>query len=341
MKKIKTVDAVGHVLCHDLTQIIKDEVKGAVFKKGHIVREEDIETLLNIGKTQLFVWENKEGMLHENDAAERLANLCLNKNIVKTHVKEGKIDLFADCDGVFNIDKNKLFEINMIEEVMMSSRHRLTPVKKGDYLIGTRVIPLVIDENKVIQAESIVGNEKLIEIFPYKNLKVGIITTGSEVYEGRIKDTFTPVIREKLSNYPLEVIAHETVTDSKEMIETAIMKVKTMGTDLILCTGGMSVDPDDVTPSAIRDTGAEIISYGSPVLPGAMFLVGYYPDDVTVLGLPGCVMYSNATIFDLLLPRVAAKIKISKRDIAELGHGGLCLRCSTCHFPRCEFGKGY
>ncbi|WP_160684487.1 molybdopterin-binding protein [Clostridium sp. C2-6-12] len=340
MKKIETINAVGHILCHDITRIIKDVVKDTAFKKGHIVKEEDIPVLLSLGKEHLYIWEKKEGTLHENEAAEVLYDICKNENMKPSEVKEGKIDLIAETDGLFRIDVKRLDEINELEEIMIAARHNNFPVKKGDKLAGTRVIPLVIEEEKLNEAKKIAGNTPLLELIPYKKMKAGIVTTGSEVYYGRIKDTFTPVVVNKLNEYGITVCGHKIVNDESEMIVNAIKDLKANGADLIICTGGMSVDPDDLTPSSIRESGAEIISYGAPVLPGAMFLLGYFEDETPIMGLPGCVMYSKATIFDLVLPRIAAGVKVTKKDIAKLGNGGLCLGCSPCHYPNCSFGKG-
>lgn len=249
--------------------------------------------LLSIGKEHLYVWEKTEGMLHENEAAEVLYDICKNENIKPSEVKEGKIELIADIDGLFRIDVERLDKINELDEIMIAARHTNYPVKKGEKLAGTRVIPLVVEEEKLKKAQEIVGDVPLMELLPYKNMKAGIVTTGSEVYHGRIKDTFTPVVIEKLSKYNISVCKHKIVNDESNMIVDAINELRENGADLIVCTGGMSVDPDDLTPSAIRDSGAKIISYGAPVLPGAMFLLGYFEDGTPVMGLPGCVMYAK------------------------------------------------
>lgn len=340
MKKIKTVDAVGHVLCHDITRIIKDVTKDTPFRKGHIVKEEDIPVLLSLGKEHLYIWEKKEGMLHENEAAEILFDICKNDNMIGTEIKEGKIELIADIDGLFRVDVDRLEQINDLDEIIIATRHTNYAVKKGDKLAGTRVIPLIIEEEKLKKAQEIGGDKPLLELLPYKAMKAGIVTTGSEVYHGRIKDTFTPVIIEKLKAYGISVCGHKIADDNSEMIVNSIKELKDNGAEMIICTGGMSVDPDDLTPSSIRKSGANIVSYGAPVLPGAMFLLGYFDDGTPIMGLPGCVMYTKATVFDLILPRVAAGVKMTKKDISRMGHGGLCFACKTCTYPRCEFGKG-
>lgn len=339
MKCIRTVDAVGHVLCHDITQIIKDEKKERAFKKGHVVSEEDIPLLLSLGKDHLYVWEKQEGMLHENEAAQILCSVCINANMHPTEVKEGKIELVADCDGVFQIDVDRLNQINALDEVMIASRHANCAVKKGEKLIGTRIIPLVIEQEKMNLVTETAGKEPLARLVPYKKQTAGIVTTGNEVFYGRIQDTFTPVIREKLEAYGISVSAHNICDDSRERIKEQILEMKNQGVDMIICTGGMSVDPDDQTPWAIRESGAEIVSYGAPVLPGAMFLLGYFSDRTPIMGLPGCVMYARATIFDLVLPRIAAGIAVNKNDLVRMGNGGLCQGCSVCHYPNCSFGS--
>ena len=343
MKLIKTQDAVGSVLCHDLTQIIKGVTKDAVFRKGHIVQPEDIPVLLSIGKEHLYVWEADENMLHENDAARILCDICKNDNMLVSEVKEGKIELSAACEGLFKVDSKRLQLVNSFGQMMIATRHGNTPVRKGDKLAGTRIIPLVIEKEKMYTVQELCGEEPILKLMPYKLKKAAVIATGSEVFTGRIKDTFTPVIEEKLSDYGVEVIYKQVLGDDPEAVTAAIKTaIYEKGAELVCCTGGMSVDPDDRTPLAIKNTGAEIISYGAPVLPGAMFLLAYYGENrVPVMGLPGCVMYSKRTIFDLVLPRVIASDPVRADELAQLGEGGLCLNCKICTYPACGFGKGW
>ena len=339
MKLIDTKDAVGHVLCHDLTQIIPGVTKAARFRKGHIVAPEDIPVLLSMGKEHLYVWEKEPGTLHENEAAERLRALCQNEHMHPTPVKEGKIELIADCDGLFRVDVERLNALNDVEELMIATRHTNTAVRRGDKLAGTRIIPLVIQEEILRAAEERAGKEPLLSLTPWKLKTCGLITTGSEVAKGLIQDAFTPVIVDKLAACGITVTEHCLPGDDRAAITAAALDFHAKGVDLVLCTGGMSVDPDDRTPGAIKDTGAEIISYGAPVLPGAMFLLAYFADGTPILGLPGCVMYAKATVFDLVLPRIAAGVPISRRELKSLGHGGLCLGCPECRYPVCPFGK--
>lgn len=347
MKLIKTEDAVGHVLCHDITQIIPGVVKDAVFRKGHIVREEDIEVLLSVGKEHLYVWEKTEGMLHENEAAEILRDICIGKDGISSEMvfsepKEGKIEIRAAIDGLLKINREKLISVNSLGEMMIASVHGDFPVKKGTKVCATRIIPLIIEKEKMDKALSIAGDEPLFKIIPFKNYKAGIITTGSEVFKGRIKDAFGPIVKAKLEEYNVEIIGQKIVSDVQEDIVAAINDFVDEGVDVVLCTGGMSVDSDDKTPGAIKQTGADIVSYGAPVLPGAMFLVSYLKKsdkNVAVLGLPGCVMYAKRTIFDLLLPRILAGEILTNEDIGMYGEGGLCLSCEVCTFPNCGFGK--
>ena len=335
MKLIRTVDAEGAVLCHDITQIIRGVTKDAVFRKGHIVTKEDIPVLLSVGKDQLYVWEKQEGMLHEDEAAEYLCRMCLGQNMTRSQAKEGKIEISAACSGLLKVNSAGLKAVNSFGQMMIATRHGGFGVKKGDKLAGTRIIPLVIEEEKMTAAEKAcmeaTGDCPVLELLPFHRKKVGIVTTGNEVFYGRIEDTFTPVIEAKFAEYDSEIIDHEIWND-----------------DDVCCTGGMSVDPDDKTPLAIKNTGARIVSYGAPVLPGAMFLLAYYevkegphPRTVAIMGLPGCVMYARRTIFDLVLPHVMADDEVTAQDLAALGEGGLCLNCPVCTFPNCGFGKGH
>lgn len=339
MKQIRIEDAVGCILSHDVTKIVPGEFKGRLFKKGHVIKEEDIPKLLDIGKEHIYVWEQKEGEIHENDAAIRIKDLVLGEGCsISEEIKEGKIDFFAARQGVLKINKDELLKLNLLGEIIVATMHDNTPVKVGEKIGATRVIPLIIDEKKILQAEKII-NEKIISVKEIKPKKAVLITTGNEVYKGRIKDAFLPVMKEKLEYYGSEIVRQVILPDNKEMITENILKaIEEDKVDMIICTGGMSVDPDDVTPSAIKDCNGEIVTYGAPVLPGAMFLLAYYKN-TPILGVPSCAMYSKRTIFDLVLPRVLADEKLSLEDIAMYGNGGMCLNCEICSFPHCSFGK--
>lgn len=351
MKLIKTTEAEGAVLCHDITQIIKGVTKDAVFRKGHIVTKEDIPVLLSVGKDMLYVWEKEEGMLHENDAAEILCAMCLGEHMERSQAKEGKIELIAACDGILKVHNSGLKAVNGFGQMMIATRHGNFAVKKDDKLAGTRIIPLVIEEQKMTAAREMAmaatGGAPILALKPFVHKRVGIVTTGNEVFYGRIQDTFTPVIEEKLAEFDTEIIDHVTWNDDDKKVTSSILSMIEKGADVVICTGGMSVDPDDKTPLAIKNTGARVVSYGAPVLPGAMFLLAYYevtdgeqPRTVAIMGLPGCVMYARRTIFDLVLPRVMADDPVTVEELAALGQGGLCLNCEVCTFPNCGFGKG-
>ena len=352
MKLIRTTEAEGAVLCHDITQIIKGVTKDARFRKGHVVTKEDIPVLLSLGKDQLYVWEKAEGMLHEDEAAEILCAMCRGEHMDRSAPKEGKIELTAACSGLFKIKNEALKAVNSMGQMMIASRHGNVPVKAVDKLAGTRIIPLVIEEEKMEAAKKaameITGGSPIFELVPFRKKKAAIVTTGNEVYYGRIEDTFSPVIREKLAEYDTEVMGHEIWNDDDKKVTEAILRMIEKGADMVICTGGMSVDPDDKTPLAIKNTGARIVSYGAPVLTGAMFLLAYYTAGegdsarvVPIMGLPGCVMYSKRTIFDLVLPRIMADDEVTAEELASLGQGGLCLNCPVCTWPACGFGKGW
>lgn len=340
MKQMRTVDAVGQVLCHDITQIIKGVTKDAVFRKGHIIQPEDIPVLLSVGKDSVYIWENDDSTYHENEAAEILRDICISENMHATEPKEGKIELIADTDGLLLINIERLRAINALGDMMIATRHSGFMVKKGDKLCGTRVIPLVIAKERMEKAKELAGDTPLMRLVPVKPRPYGVVTTGNEVFHGRIEDTFTPVIEQKLAEFGCEMTAHVVLDDDHEKITAAIKDMLAQGCQMVFCSGGMSVDPDDKTPLAIKNTGARIVSYGAPVLPGAMFLVSYSEDGRPICGLPGCVMYAKRTIFDLVLPYLVTDTPVTKEWLAGLGHGGLCLNCPVCHFPNCGFGKG-
>ena len=331
MKQIRIEDSVGCILSHDVTKIVPGEFKGRLFKKGHVIREEDIPKLLDIGKEHIYVWEPKKGQLHENDAAIRVKDLVLGQGCyISEEIKEGKIDFFANTQGIVKINKDLLLKLNLLGEIIVSTIHNNTPVKKGEKIGATRVIPLIIDEKKILEAEKII-KEKIISVEEIKPKKAVLITTGNEVYKGRIKDAFLPVMKEKLEYYGSEIVKQIILPDNKEMITENILKaIEEDKVDMIICTGGMSVE--------IKDCNGEIVTYGAPVLPGAMFLLAYYKN-IPILGVPSCAMYSKRTIFDLVLPRILADEKLSFEDIARFGNGGMCLNCEICSFPHCSFGK--
>ncbi len=340
MKLIRTEDAVGCVLCHDMTQIIPGEFKGARFRKGHIVAPEDIPVLLSMGKENLYVYEPSPGLVHENDAAARLLRLCQSPGMTASEAREGKIELTAAHDGVFLVDTARLNAVNAVDGLVIATRKGGIAVRAGEKLCGMRVVPLLIEEEKLEEAERAAGDgQPLLRLAPWKLKRAAVIATGSEIAKGVIEDKFTPVVVEKLAAFGIETVHRTIVDDRPEHLTGAIGAARAAGIDLLVCTGGMSVDPDDNTPGGIRASGARIVSYGAPVLPGAMFLLGYYDGGLPVVGLPGCVMYAKTTVFDLVLPRLAAGIALTRADLVACGEGGLCLGCGDCHYPNCAFGK--
>ncbi len=338
MKEVAVEQAVGTVLAHDLTQIIPGEYKGAKFKKGHVITEEDIPLLLSMGKRHLFVLEKDDTDVHENEAAYRIASKAAGNGIELTEPSEGKIELRAAEGGLLKIDRDRLFELVSQDEIMFATIHDNIVVRKGEKLAGTRIIPLFVAEEVMQKAEAVIADKPIIEIVPLKEMKVGVVTTGSEVYSGIIEDAFGPVLVRKFGELGSKVEKQLFADDDDDMIADCIKQLIDEGMDIIGITGGMSVDPDDRTPSGIRKAGGDVVSYGAPVLPGAMFMLSYI-DGIPVVGLPGCVMYSRTSIFDLIVPRLLAGERITKEDINKLAVGGLCLNCETCTYPVCGFGK--
>lgn len=337
MKKVKVQDAIGMTLCHDITAMV-DGFKGAAFKRGHVITQEDIPKLLDIGKQHVFIWEENAGEIHEEDAARRLSQMT---NVNGAHygsISEGKIQLFADQDGMFRVDKALLAAVNRIGDITITTLPDHYPVKAGDRLASMRIVPLVTEERQIAEAEALCADKQLYDLRPFKPLKVGIIITGSEIYHGRIKDKFERVARAKLAHYPAEILGVHVCDDELDMIVGAGRTLLAEGAELLIFSGGMSVDPDDLTPSAIREMGAEIVSYGVPSQPGNMTLVAYL-DQAALLGVPGAAISRPTTMFDVLLPQIFCGDPLTKDDLIRLGEGGLCQMCDSCHFPNCTFGR--
>lgn len=339
MQAIPISQAVGTVLAHDITRIIPGEEKGPVFKKGHVIREQDIDTFLNIGKESVFVLEMDNGQLHEDMAAKRIAHAAAGQGLTLTEPSEGRINLVARHDGLLKVDVNALNQLNAAEDVAFGTLHTNHRVTAGQPVASTRVIPLIVSETCVETAERLCeASFPLIQVKPFQSFDVGMVTTGSEVYHGRIKDKFGPVLKKKFKKLGSRITRQIFVSDNVEMTVSAIHELIREGVQMVALTGGMSVDPDDQTPASIRAAGAEIVSYGAPTFPGAMFLVGYI-GGIPVVGLPGCVMYYRASIFDLIIPRLLTGEKVRREDIVNLGHGGFCATCKECSYPLCSFGK--
>ncbi|MCG8634173.1 MAG: molybdopterin-binding protein [Desulfobacterales bacterium] len=338
MDKVRVEEAAGMVLCHDVTRIVPGESKGRAFKKGHIITEEDIPEFLKLGKAHIYV-QDVDGGVHENDAALRIARAAAGKGLALSRPCEGKVSLTAGIDGLLKININALDRINDFRDIMFATRHANHRVSAGTVLAGTRIIPLSIGEEKIAAVENICNDAfPVIEVKPFYRLKAGMVTTGSEIFKGLVKDGFGPVVRKKFNELGTRVFRQVLVPDDTGMTVKAIHGLLDEGARIIAVTGGMSVDPDDLTPASIKAAGGRIVTYGAPVLPGAMFLLAYI-GDVPVIGLPGCVMYHSTSIFDLVVPRLLAGEILEKKDFSRMGHGGLCLNCSRCRYPECSFGK--
>ncbi len=329
LREVKVEDAVGMVLAHDLTRIVPGRFKGRLFKKGHVIREEDIPQLLDIGKEHIYILDLQEGYIHEDEAAMRMARAVRGNNVEMTEPHEGKVTLKSAIHGLAKIDKPFVDEANALDQIVLSTIRTNTVVRPGQPLAGTRVIPLIVEQGRIERIEQMAEQfqqshpgQAVISVKPFRPLKVGLLTTGSEVYKGRIQDKFGPVVKQKTADLGSEVIEQRFAPDDTETIVQEIRYFLDKGVDLILVTGGMSVDPDDRTPGAIKKAGADIISYGTPMLPGSMLLVAYL-NGIPIMGLPGCVMHDPYTSFDVLLPRICAGETIERRDIVEMGYGGL------------------
>ena len=339
MKTVPVESAVGMVLGHDVTQIIPGKVKGPAFRKGRIIQAEDIPKLLDMGKRNIYVFDLTEGWVHEDDAALRIAKAAIGKHLLLTDPVEGKVNLVAETNGLLKINIAALKAINAIEDVIFATLHTHRPVTQNAHVAGTRIIPLVTGKEKIEDVENLCRrHHPIVEILPYDSYRVGIITTGSEVYHGRIEDKFGPVIYRKFEALGSTVLRQVFVSDDIEMTANAVRELIADGAQMIAVTGGMSVDPDDLTPAGIRAAGGKVVTYGAPVLPGAMFMLAHI-GEIPVVGLPGCVMYHQTSIFDLVVPRLLAGLTVTRDDIIAMGHGGFCAGCDPCRYPNCAFGK--
>lgn len=337
MKKVRVEEAVGMTLCHDLTEM-RDGFKGAAFKRGHVITEADIPHMLDIGKRTVFVWEENAGEIHEEDAALRMAAMAPVAGAHYTAPSEGKVLLLADQEGMLRVDTALLSQINAIGDLTISTLPDHYPVNPGMRLASMRIVPLVTKIGQIERAEALCAGKKLLDLLPYRPLKAGIIITGSEIYHGRIQDKFEAVARRKLAAYPGQVLGATVCDDDLDMLVGAARDYLQKGADFLIFSGGMSVDPDDLTPSAIRALGCRVIRHGVPSQPGNMTLLAYL-GDVPVMGVPGAAISLPTTIFDVLLPQVYAGLSFTREDLIRLGDGGLCQLCKSCHFPNCTFGR--
>jgi hypothetical protein len=338
MTEIPVQQAVGRVLFHDITRIDPGKFHGRAFKKGHIIAPADIDTLLKLGKDNIYVLNLEEGFIHEDKAALRIAKAALGRGIQMMPPTEGKVRLMTTRPGLLKINVAALDRINAIDEIVFATAHTNRQVTAKKLVGGTRIVPLYTEEDKIIEVENICReNAPLIEVVPFKKLNVGMVTTGNEVYYGRIEDKFGPVMSAKITGLGSSILRQILVPDSVPLTVQAIHDLLGEGADMIVLTGGMSVDPDDRTPASIRAAGGKEVTYGSPTFPGSMFMLAYI-GNIPVVGVPGCAMYNKATVFDLVVPRILTGERLTRADFTTLGHGGLCLGCPTCSYPSCGFG---
>ncbi|MGO0058998.1 molybdopterin-binding protein [Brevibacillus fluminis] len=323
-KEVPVREAVGLVLPHDMTQILPGEFKGRLFKKGHVITEDDIEPLLSIGKEHIYILDMPENCLHENEAAERIAAAVAGPSLMKTEPYEGKISLKTPTLGLTKINEAAIHAINSLEAIALATVETNQVVQPGGSVAATRIIPLIIEEERIVELEKLAATfaGPIVDVIPFPKRRIGLVTTGSEVFGGRIADKFGPAIKAKVEAFGSEVVEQRLAPDDKALIEREIRYFVEQQVDLILVTGGMSVDPDDRTPGAIAGAGAEVVRYGTPMLPGSMLLVGYI-GNIPILGLPGAVMHEPFTSFDVFLPRILAGERIAADDMTRLGYGGL------------------
>ncbi len=339
IRKVGVRDSVGMILCHDITKVVFGEFKGRAFKKGHRIREEDIDELLKLGKENIYVWENKPGMMHEDESALRIAEAICGDNVIYDQPIEGKCTLKSTVKGLFKVNSSLLYEINSIDDITIASLPNDYIVEKDKKLAGARIIPLMTEEMNIERVEELTRLKgPVFEIKPYKKMKIGIITTGNEVFNGLIEDKFGDIIKEKMKYFEAEVVGHTICPDNIDMIQEAIVEFIDKKVNMVILTGGMSIDPDDLTPGAIRNSGAKVVTYGAPVQPGNMFMLAYL-GKVVLMGVPGAALYYKTTILDVVLPKIFVGEKMVKDDFVKMGEGGFCLACKVCTYPLCYFTR--
>jgi molybdenum cofactor synthesis domain-containing protein len=340
MNTVRVEEAIGMVLAHDLTKIVPGEFKGAAFRKGHVIKQEDIEVLKSMGKNHINLLELTEAKIHEDAAALRISNAIAKEDVILKGPSEGKIELKARYRGVVKINVDALNQINEIEDIVVATIHNNTLVEEGQNLAATRIIPLVINKEKILKVEEIseACHNAIISVQELKPMRIGLVITGTEVYEGRIKDGFAPIMKEKIKHFGCDLLDIQYCPDDLETIEKAIAYMIDIGADIILACGGMSVDADDVTPKAIKNASEYVVSYGMPVIPGNMLMLAYQ-GNTAILGIPGAAIFLKTTSLDLILPRILSGEKLTRKDLTDYGHGGLCLGCKNCIYPMCPYGK--
>lgn len=337
MKKVSVENAVGLVLAHDITEIIPGKKKDVAFRRGRIIEKGDVEHLLDLGKSHIFVTDGREVEVHEDEAGRRIAMAAVDDHMELSPVKEGRINITARVGGLVAVNGARLAEINRIKDVLFTVVPDRYPVRPGDIVAATRIIPLYISERLLQEAEG-VGRKGIIRIRPFAAMSVGLVVTGTEVATGRIPDASARV-EAKLQGYGLELKGKRVVRDEVGLIRDAILELIGAGAEIIVTTSGLSVDPDDLTKEGVEATGARVISYGAPVFPGAMFLVARLKGRY-ILGAPACVYFNSHTMLDILLPRIMAGERVTAASVRKLALGGLCLHCDVCRYPACCFGKG-
>ncbi|HHX36847.1 MAG TPA: molybdopterin-binding protein [Clostridiaceae bacterium] len=330
MKRVHVREAVGKPLFHDMTAISEDGCKGPRFKRGHVIREEDIPVFLDMGKEHIFIWEEDPNLVHEEDAAEAVVRIAAGENMIIPPPSEGRFSLRAARDGVFVLNKEGLININSVPDYTFATLRHGVPVKEGDIVVGARIVPLVTTVERVEQAKEVAQfYAPVFSIAPYRPLKTAMVITGGEIYSGRIKDAFAPILRKKIAHYGGVELGATICPDDVEFISNAVKSYANQGADLILMTGGMSVDPDDVTPTVIRSLADKFLFQGLPVQPGNMLTVGYM-ETTMLVGVPGASMHSPVTSLDLFLPMIYGGVPFSQADAISMGEGGL----SICrHWP--------
>ncbi|AND84046.1 molybdopterin biosynthesis protein [Clostridium tyrobutyricum] len=340
MKKIKAKDAVGMSICHDMTRIIPGKSKGVAFKKGHIITEDDLSILEKMGKENIYVYEDKPGFIHEDDSALRIGNaICNSREFDFSDIKEGKLNIHSKRSGLIKIDREKLYELNRIEDISITTVYDNIIVSEGEKIASCRIIPMFTKKINIKKLEGICSFGKLFSVKPFLKKKIHLIITGNEIFKGLVEDAFYDTLKPKIEYYGSSIIRTLKLPDDDKLIENQIIRSVEQGADIVICTGGMSVDEDDLTPTSIIRASNEVITHGAPVQPGNMFMLAYR-NKIPIVGIPTAAIYNKITLFDKVLPMLLCNEKPDGDFFIKLSLGGLCRSCSECHYPNCTYCKG-
>jgi len=336
--KVSTIsieDAVGLPLAHDLTQVDAErQTKGARFRRGHLLAPEDLPVLRKMGRLNLSVLDLEEGEVHEDEAARSLADALCGEGLEIEGPEEGRCRLVSTRKGVARFDPEMVKRVNLDREWSFGTCPANAIVKPGSTVAAFRILPLAL---KRASLERAVRESSPFSVRPFLPLGVGLVTTGSEIKAGLVKDAVCGKLLRKLEELGGSFAGQRFCGDGAEEIRESVRELLHAGADIVICTGGMSVDADDRTPEAIRSVADEVLFRGVPAMPGSNLMLARAGES-WVVGAPACAAHDERTALDRLLIALFAGLG-EEIDVKNWGIGGLCSRCRVCSFPDCDFAR--